>query len=78
MATKPKILAYLISLGLVFGVAVNPAMAKLSEHQSQKTSQFSKIEQPLLLKVGVTLGGVVLIGAELWWFLLSKHQSNKS
>jgi len=78
MKTKPKTLAFLIGLGLLFGVTVNPAMAKLSEHQSQKTSQFSKIGQPLLLKVGVTLGGVVLIGAELWWFLLSKHQSNKS
>jgi plastocyanin domain-containing protein len=78
MVTKSKILAYLVSLGILGGVAVNPAMAKLSEDQSQKTSQFSKIEQPLLLKVGVTLGGVVLIGAELWWFLLSKHQSNKS
>jgi len=76
MVTKSKIVTYLISLGLVFGVTVNPAMANLSEPESPPTGQFSKIEQPLLVKVGVTLGGFALIGAELWWFLFSKHQSN--
>ncbi|MDB9375942.1 hypothetical protein [Nodularia sphaerocarpa] len=30
------------------------------------------IEQPLALKVGVTIGGLGLIGLELWWFLFSK------
>ena len=30
---------------------------------------FRQIEQPLALKVGVVLGGLTLIGAELWWFL---------
>jgi len=78
MITKPKTLAFLISLGLVFGVTVNPATANLSEHQSPKTSQFSQIEQPLLLKVGVTFGGLALISAEIWWFLFSKRQSHKS
>jgi len=73
MLIKPKIVTYLISLGVVFGVAVNPATAKLSEHQSQPTSEFRQIEQPLPLKVGVTLVGLGLISAELWWFLFSKH-----
>jgi plastocyanin domain-containing protein len=38
-----------------------------------QTSQFPRIEQPLSLKVSVTLGGIALIGLELWWFLLSRH-----
>jgi len=36
--------------------------------------EFPRIEQSLGLKVSVTLGGMVLIGIELWWFLLSKIQ----
>ena len=36
--------------------------------------QFRQIEQPLALKLGVTLAGVGLIGLELWWFLLSQPQ----
>ena len=34
--------------------------------------RFQKIPQPLVTKVLVTLGGVSLIGAELWWFIWSK------
>ncbi|MEQ8757138.1 MAG: hypothetical protein RID09_26925 [Coleofasciculus sp. G1-WW12-02] len=78
MLTKPKTLAYLISLGLLFGVAANPATAEMSEHQSQQTNQFRRIEQSLPLKVGVTLGGLALIGTELWWFLFSKNKANKT
>ncbi|MEQ9232650.1 hypothetical protein [Coleofasciculus sp. E2-BRE-01] len=78
MSTKPKVLAYLISLGLLGGVAANPATAEMPEPQSQPTSQFRQIEQPLPLKVGVTVGGLALISAELWWFLFSKNKSNKS
>lgn len=43
-----------------------------------RASQFPQIEQPLGLKVGVSLGGIVLIGAELWWFLLSKTQAQQA
>lgn len=42
---------------------------------SEETTQFRRIEQPLGLKVGVTLGGIALIGLELWWFLLSKTKA---
>ncbi len=33
------------------------------------------IDQPLGLKVGVTIGGIALIGLELWWFLFSKSSA---
>ncbi|WP_230966529.1 hypothetical protein [Nostoc sp. NZL] len=41
-------------------------------HSPEQTSQFHHIEQPLGLKVGVAIGGLALIGIELWWFLLYK------
>lgn len=46
------------------------AIAGTKTH-SDSTSQKAKIEQPLPLKLAVTLGGVALIAAEVWWFLLS-------
>lgn len=42
------------------------------------TTQFHPIVQPIENKVAVTLGGLGLIGAELWWFLLSKPKSRKA
>ena len=40
--------------------------------------QFQKIEQPLSLKLAVALGGLGLIGAELWWFMFSRTKSQKA
>lgn len=34
-----------------------------------ETHKFQKIEQPIGLKLAVALGGLGLIGAELWWFM---------
>ncbi|GBE93124.1 hypothetical protein [Nostoc cycadae] len=39
------------------------------------TNQFQRINQPLENKVAVTLGGLSLIGLQLWWFLPSKPKS---
>ena len=36
------------------------------------------IEQPLSLKILVTLGGLGLIGAEAWWFLFSKTKTQQA
>ncbi|TVP64244.1 MAG: hypothetical protein EA343_05895 [Nodularia sp. (in: Bacteria)] len=55
-----------------FGLSIGTASAAMPTHSSGETSQFQAIEQPLGLKVGVTLGGIALIGLELWWFLFSK------
>ncbi|MCA6553992.1 MAG: hypothetical protein IM585_18890, partial [Pseudanabaena sp. M135S2SP2A07QC] len=42
---------------------------------TDKPMQFKVIDQPLINKILVTVGGMSLIGAELWWFLVSKPKS---
>ncbi|RUR75349.1 cupredoxin domain-containing protein [Chlorogloeopsis fritschii PCC 9212] len=80
---KIAIIGSVASLGLVFGIASNKAVAQMShEHmqpsQTKQTSQFRRIQQPLWVKGAVTAGGLGLIGLELWWFLLSKPKSQKA
>ena len=65
-----QILSSFISLGLLLGVAEGVTAQMPNQHLKD---QFRPIEQPLSLKVAVTLGGVGLITAELWWFLWSQN-----
>jgi plastocyanin domain-containing protein len=54
---------------------LSPVQAADMNHQMTDPStsgRFQQIEQPLGVKAGVTLGGLALIGLELWWFLGSK------
>lgn len=53
-------------------VVPQSVVANTPDTQSEPSSKFLKIEQPLFLKIGMTLGGFTLIGVELWWFLFSK------
>jgi plastocyanin domain-containing protein len=79
MLNKYKIFAMLIGLGLLLGTAGN-AVAQMSTEMpghSSPTGEFRRIEQPLGLKIGVTAGGLALIGLELWWFLWSKPKSQQ-
>jgi plastocyanin domain-containing protein len=60
---------------LLFSMTAPGIAAKLPEqsnHSAQHTARFQQIEQPLSHKIGVTLGGMGLIGLELWWFLFSR------
>ncbi|MBD2693658.1 hypothetical protein [Anabaena catenula] len=50
------------------------AVAEMPANHSMKTSEFHRIEQPFSLKVAVTVGGLALIGIELWWFIYSKSK----
>ncbi|MGK7872292.1 MAG: cupredoxin domain-containing protein [Xenococcaceae cyanobacterium] len=77
MFRKNQIWSSLISLGLLLGVA-QIAAAEMPETESESTSQFRRLEQPLPLKVVVTLGGLALIGVELWWFLFSKSKAQSA
>ena len=67
---KNKIIfTFLLSLILIF------ATAQASNAKGESTHEFSRIEQPIPLKILVTLGGLGLVGVEIWWFLLSKSKS---
>lgn len=59
--------------------ASGSAVAQVHEMPpSQQVSQFQAIDQPGWVKGWVTVGGLGLIGLELWWFLLSKPASKQA
>jgi plastocyanin domain-containing protein len=67
-------------IGLALSLMTTPATAQQSHSMSsdaatEQTSQFHRIDQPIWIKAAVTVGGLALIGLEVWWFLLSKPKS---
>jgi plastocyanin domain-containing protein len=68
----------LATSSLLLGLASGGAAAEMPMEHAQPTQQFRRIEQPLSLKVGVTLAGVGLVGLELWWFLGHKTRSRQA
>lgn len=79
---KTKFVANLIGTSLFFSLFSGIAMAEMPMEMPASEEianpEFAKIEQPLALKLAVTLGGVGLIGLELWWFLYSKQGKGAS
>jgi plastocyanin domain-containing protein len=45
---------------------------------SPTNKSFRQIEQPLSIKISVVLGGLTLVGGELWWFLGRKQQQQQA
>ena len=82
MFKKVTFLGTLAGFGFLLGVISGAIAAEMpTEHSTDatlKTTQFQRIEQPLSNKIAVSLGGLGLIGLELWWFLLSKPKSQKA
>ncbi|PMB09847.1 hypothetical protein CEN49_05620 [Fischerella thermalis CCMEE 5273] len=77
MFSKKTIFGHLIALGFLLGVTSGVTRAQMPPgemplSETEQTTQFRRIEQPLGVKVGVTVGGIALIGLELWWFIWSK------
>ena len=68
----------LASVGIAIGMASGVQAAEMSVEHSTSKTQFRSIEQPLGLKVGVTIGGLTLIGLELWWFLFNKAKGQQA
>ena len=75
MLKQRQIWATLASLGIAIGMVSGVRANQTSTHPANSTAQFRQIEQPLSLRIGVTVGGLTLIGLELWWFLFSKKQT---
>ena len=67
------------AIGLI-SIVSSSAEAQMPMEPATETQapQFRPIEQPLGVKAAVTLGGLALIGAELWWFLGSKTQARQA
>lgn len=74
MPEKSQIWSIIISLSLFFGASASVA----SEMPVTQADRFQKIEQPFPLKLAVTIGGLSLIGLELWWFIFSKNTAKKA
>lgn len=80
MFSKSKMVGSLAGLGFFLALTPNVGLAEMEMPAltEKQTSQFQKIEQPIGLKLAVALGGLGLIGAELWWFMFSKTKSQKA
>ena len=58
----------------LFLLTSSPAMGEVSKQNIHtNNTQFQVIQQPLPIKVAVSLGGLGLIGLELWWFKYRKN-----
>ena len=82
---KPFFLGTLIGFGFLLGailgsIAIGAPSNSMDSMQqpSRSSSPFQRIDQPLAIKIAVTLGGLGLIGSELWWFLWHKPKSRKA
>ena len=68
-----KLIGSLVGVGfLVTSGTVLAQKVEMPVSDSEQTS-FRQIEQPLATKIAVTLGGLGLVGVELWWFLMSNR-----
>jgi plastocyanin domain-containing protein len=80
MFKKTTFLGSLVGFGFLLGAISGAIAAETHPHEktTAQSTQFQRIEQPLTNKILVTLGGVGLIGLELWWFLLSQTKSHQA
>ncbi|AFY81165.1 hypothetical protein [Oscillatoria acuminata] len=78
MLKTPKFWIPLLAVATVFTTGTTVTAQEMSEmpgHRPSQSQGIQKIEQPLPVKAGVIVGGVTLIGLELWWFLFSKKKT---
>ena len=78
IATLKKVTFWSALAGFGFLLGAISGVLAAEKNMQQTTTQFQPIAQPIENKVAVTLGGLGLIGAELWWFLLNKPKSRKA
>ena len=76
MKTSRNLLLSFISLSLLLGVVASPALsAQTPEPGSDQSTQFRNIEQPLF-RIGLSLGGVGLIGILISSAIDSIHETS--
>jgi plastocyanin domain-containing protein len=65
-------------VGTILSLAQVGDVAPMQMQPSTSDRSFRQIEQPLAVKVVVVLGGLTLVGAELWWFLGRKQSKQQA
>ncbi|UBF24693.1 cupredoxin domain-containing protein [Kovacikia minuta CCNUW1] len=83
MLKKATFFGTLVGLGFLLGaisgaIAAEPEMGTMNGNPPPQVNQFQRIEQHPGHRIAVTLGGLGLIGLELWWFLGSKPKSRQA
>jgi plastocyanin domain-containing protein len=77
MKLVDKLLITCISVAILgAGGAIAMPGSSDVDPNSTESQPFEQIEQPLGVKIAVTLGGLGLIGLELWWFLGQRDPSD--
>jgi plastocyanin domain-containing protein len=74
---KYQVVSILVSIGLSFGIVSSVLAEETSKHNSS-AERFQPIEQPTALKIAISLGGLSLMVAQLWWFLGSRPKSQQA
>lgn len=77
---KATFFSTLVGLGFLLGAISGTISGAIAsgmnpDHDMQEPSkikEFRRIEQPFTNHIIVTVGGLGLIGLDIWWFLLSK------
>lgn len=82
MISKTTIIGSIVTLGVWLGAISGEAAAQMAHENmpplAEHPGQFHPLDQPLWMKGAVTVGGLGLIGLELWWFVLSKPKSRQA
>jgi plastocyanin domain-containing protein len=74
---KVRLASILVIIGLSF-YPCSILSAEMQREPQAQSNQFRRIEQSAILKIAVTVGGLTLIGGQLWWFLGSKPKSQQA
>lgn len=74
---KHQAVNILVFIGLSVGMTSSMSAEEMSNHNSS-SGKFQPIEQPIALKIAIAVGGLSLMVAQLWWFLLSKPKSQQA
>jgi plastocyanin domain-containing protein len=74
---KYQVANILASILVSIGIASSISAEEMSKHNSS-FGKFQLIKQPIALKIAIALGGLSLMGAQLWWFLGSKPKSQQA
>lgn len=81
MIKQSAIFSSIATIGVLLGMASGQAIAQMSHEvmpPTEPTGEFQRIDQPLWVKGAVTVGGLGLIGLELWWFVFSKPKPRQA